>query len=284
MHTRLVAICVALGSAAPALAGIAFHGIDSAATSTTLFGGDRRLDAMGFLGLGQSFGNDNFLVWDNGALTSNGLTYGWSDAVPRDMGTSGNVWEANPDRADAATPFAGEGSSTGTIGEVFGAFGAGYKNLSWILDGEGPTPWTLDLFFAPGQWLLADDNALTVELALLERGGNSDFNVYGIRTDNTLTPALHLARASMTSAGWSLDTLEIGGGQPVYGAGISLDASWGALRGFRVEGLPGFGGPDLVAIGSAWPVPAPGVTVILAAGGLMGATRWRRRRDGRVTH
>lgn len=275
MRVALPVLTLVLGSAAPALGGFSTYGVNAGATSTTLFGGDRRLDTMGFQGTSDVYTNDNFLTFVDGALKTNNGTYGWNDAAPRDMSTAGNTWFGNPDRADNASSFAGEGGGTGTIGEVFGAFGSGYKNMSWIVDGEG-SHWTLDLLFAADSVLAIDDDPLTVELALLERGGNSDINVYGIRTDGTLTSSLFVSRNMMKSAGWSVDTLEIDGLQTVHGVGISLDQAWGELRGFRIEALSSFDGPDLVAVGTAMPVPGPAVSALIAMAGLVGRPRRRK--------
>lgn len=153
----------------------------------------------------------------------------------------------------------GEASKKGTMGDVFGSFGGPnpYKNMSYIIDGEDNGAYRFDLLFAlPGSLLSADANSSTVELSILERGGNSDFNVYGINADGSLTGALFVGRGKGASVGWSLDTLEIGGAQTVFGFGIS-HASWKNLKGVRLELLGTFNGPDIVAVGSVATSPAP---------------------------
>lgn len=252
------------------------HGVNAGATSTALHGGNRELVSMGFNGSSTVFNGGNFLNFVDGSLTNNVNTYSWNAAIPRDMGGQNNHW-GNPDRADAATAFTGEGSSTGTLAEVFGPFSTGYKNLSYIIDGEDNRAWHMDLLFAPGNTLSADSDDTTVELAVLERGRNSDFNVYGIMTGNVLTGPIFVPRANVTSAGWNLDTLEIGGNQQVGGVGISLDSSWQNIIGFRVEARNGFNGPDIVAVGTATPVPVPtpGAAALVVLGGVVAGRRRR---------
>jgi len=279
-------LCVSLGSFASlasltslcmvnsATAGATFHAVSSSSTSSTLHGGDRELNTLGFTTSSSAWTGANFLHWNDGAITNNLGTYGWNDAMPRDMGGS-NTISGNPDRADNATAFGGEGGSTGTIGEVFGSFG-GYKNMSWIIDGEDNGAWTLDLFLASGVSLNADGDANSVELAVLERGGNSDLRIRGIRSNGSMTDGIMMLRGATGATGWTLDTLEIGSAQGVYGVGVSLDSSWQDLIGFRFEAANGMNGPDVVAIGVGGNfVPAPGALALLAAGALIGLRRRR---------
>jgi hypothetical protein len=274
MKTRPIALVVAAVLPAAAHAGHIVNSATSVGTSSTIFGGDRRLDQISFTGHPGAFTSQDFLRFQDGRLTNNVGTFGWNDAISRDVNSSNNH-SGNPDRADSATAFLGESGHTGTLSEVFGAFGSGYKNMSYIIDGEDNGAWTLDLFFAPGQHLDSDATDSTLELSILERGGNSDMNVYGIGPGNSLTPALFVSRANMGATGWSLDTLEIGGNQNVTAVGISLDDSWDGLVGIRIEAKNGFNGPDLVAVGAAATVPSPAP---LAVGLVSAATLLRRRR------
>lgn len=269
----LSAIAVAAFSGL-ASASIVQYGVNAAATSTTLHGGDRELTSMGFTGSPTLFGGANFLNFASGSLTNNVGTYGWNTPIPRDM-SGGSSISGNPDRADTSTPFAGEAGNTGTLAEVFGPFAGSYKNMSYIIDGEDNGAWVLDLLFAPGFTLSADADTSTVELAVLERGRNSDYRVYGIQAGQTLTSPVLVPRANSAAAGWSIDTLEISGAQQVGGVGLSLDPSWANLVGIRIEAANGFNGPDLVAVGTAMPVPAPGAAGLLALGAL-GLLRRRR--------
>ena len=273
--TRTLFISIAsLGIVGSAAAGTSFHAVSASATSTVTHGGDRELTALGFATSSDLWSGANFLHWGNGTITNNIGTYGWSDAMSRDMGATNSI-SGNPDRADSASAFGGEGGGTGTIGEVFGSFG-GYKNMSWIVDGEDNGAWTLDLLLGGGKTLSADGNDGSVELSVLERGGNSDLRIRGIRGDGSVTDAIMMMRGATGYAGWTLDTLEIDGAQQVHGVGISLDASWQNLIGFRFEGANGMNGPDLVAVGVGGNlVPAPGALALLGAGALIGMRRRR---------
>lgn len=275
MKTRYAAasLLAALSFAGAASAATVIHGVDSSLTATILHGGDRELLSMGFNASPTVFTGANLLHFSDGTLTNNVGTFGWNDPIPRDLDFS-SEYSGNPDRADISTPYAGEGAGTGTLREVFGPFGHGYKNLSYIIDGEDDGAWHMDLFFAAGLTLSADADDSTVEIAILERGRNSDFRLYGIRADHSLTPGIRTS-ANLAAAGWDMDTLEVYEDQPVGGVGLSLDPTWTNLIGFRIEADPSFGGPDIIAVGTAAPVPAPGA---FAAGMAGGALLLRRRR------
>lgn len=265
------ALFVAAGAAS---ASTIQYGADAGATSTTLHGGNREMNAIGFTSSPTVFTGANFLNFTDGSLTNNVGAFGWTSPIPRDMNGDNNN-SGNPDRADAASPFTGEGAHTGTLAEVFGPFGSGYKNLSYIIDGEDNGAWALDLLFAAGQTLSADASNSTIELAILERGRNSDFYVYGITAGRALTSPVFVPRANVAEAGWTIDTMEIDGAQHVGGVGLSLDSSWTNLIGFRIESQSGFNGPDIVAVATAMPVPAPGSIALLSLGGLLAKRRRR---------
>lgn len=280
-YATVLAAGLASFASMSAIAAPTIYAAKSASTTSALHGGDRELLTLGFTGTSSSMTGADFLRWNSGSLTNNAGTFGWNDLVPRDV-NGANVYTGNPDRADSSTPMPGEASKKGTMRDVFGSFGGPtpYKNMSYIIDGEDSGTYRFDLLFAPGSLLSADANASTVELSILERGGNSDFNVYGINADGSLTGALFVGRGKGASVGWSLDTLEIGGAQTVFGFGISLDASWKNLKGVRIEALSNFNGPDIVAVGSAAPSPAPIVPApaSLALIGIAAVGSCRRRR------
>jgi len=240
-----------------------------------MIGGDRRLDTLGFTGTSSVFTDADFTRFTNGSLTNNAGTFGWNATVTRDINTSGNSIWANPDRADNATPFAGEPGAVGTIGEVFGS-SMGFKNMSYLIDAEDNRGWTIDLLFGGHSIISADSDASTAEVAFIERGGNSDFKVYGLLADQTTTAALFVSRKMMGATGWSLNSLEIGSAQKVYAVGISLDASWQNLVGLRLEAVASNNGPDILGVGTIATIPAPGAVCALALAFL---TFGRRRRS-----
>ncbi len=253
---------------APALASAGLiYQANSAAT--VMHGGDRELLTLSFLGSPTVITGADFLRFNDGNLHWSGppaQNFGWSDPVPRDLSPSGNIYPSNPDRADTATALSLEGSGAGTLADVFGPFN-GYKNMSYLLDGEEVAQtYYVDLFFGGGFKLSADNDVTTVEVALLERGGNSDMNVQGILAGGGLTAPLFVSRSSMGPQLWTLDSLEINGSQRVVGAGISLDPSWQNLVGLRISSLnASFSGPDLVGVAA---IPEPASLLLLVCGGL----------------
>lgn len=276
--TKLAWVAALSALAMSASAAPTIYKATSAGTTSVLHGGNRELTNLAFSGTSSTMTGADFLRWNDGSLTNNSGTYSWTSLVPRDM-NSANVYTGNPDRADGASPMTGEGANKGTLKDVFGSFN-GYKNMSYIIDGEDNGAYHFDLLFAPGNVLNADVSSSTVELSILERGGNSDFNVYGIKADGSLTAAMFVGRAQGGNVGWSLDTREIDGAQTVSGFGISLDASWLNLKGVRIEAKNGFNGPDIVAVGVAATSPPPLVPTPATLGllGLAGATGLRRKR------
>lgn len=278
-RTTTIATLALTSLALSASAAPTIYAANAGTTSSTLHGGNRELNRLGFVGTSSSMTGADFVRWNDGKLTNNAGTFGWTDLVPRDV-NSANVYTGNPDRADGSTPLPAEAAKKGSMKDVFGSFNS-YKNMSYIVDGEDNGAYCFDLLYGNGHTISADGNASTVELSILERGGNSDFNVYGIRADGSLTIAMFVSRSKGGKVGWNLDTLEIAGAQDVYGFGISLDASWTNLKGFRIEAKNGFNGPDIVAVGTGAtlpppPIPTPGVLGLFSLGGVIATRRQRR--------
>jgi hypothetical protein len=272
-----VGVLSVLAASGSAFAAVTPYAVSSSGTSTTLFGsGDRRLETLAFSGSGSVMTNADFVRFSGGRLEGNAGPFGWNAAIDRDMDTSGHAFEANPDRADLSTPLTGEANSEGAISEVFGS-PLGYKNLSWIIDGEGFGPYTLDLYLNNVSAFTPDANDASVELAVLERGGNSDFSIQGIigfgNSGPILTPAYHVLRSQTGYAGWTLNTLEIGDNQNVNGIGLSLPQEWGQLLGVRISAVESDSGPDIVAVGM---VPSPGAVTLAGAAGLLAFGRRRK--------
>ncbi|MFA6133065.1 MAG: exosortase-dependent surface protein XDP2 [Phycisphaerae bacterium] len=295
----VVALCALGAAGGMAQACFIYDGNAAGTHSTLLTSGDRSLEQLAFVGSPTVMTGADFLRFSDGYLMKSQdashptpVLYGWNAPIPRDVSTAGNLQDFNPDRADLSTPYAGEGGSTGTLAEVFGPFGSGYKNMSRLLDGEEVSRrYYVDLYFGSGMTLSGDSNNATVELAVLERGGNSGFNVYGILAPGsgdiahyapTLTSALQVDPGSGSfNSLWSLDTLEIDGAQGVRAYGISLDSAWTNLVGVRIESNGTcFAGPDIVGLGA---VPEPATLSLLAMGGLaMGFRRRRAAGSGRA--
>lgn len=241
----------------------AIMGVQNVVTSVD-GAGNRAFISAGFIGSTTTFDASNIGTFIDGKLMYGSNTYGWNDLAPRDVSTSGNVYPANPDRADWSSPFAAEGLSKGTLGEVFGG-----NNLSHIIDSEDNAAWKIDLLFGPGLRLYSDGMNNSPELAIFERGGNSDLGIKGILFDGvnySYTSGLVLLRSQFTYAGWTLDTLEISGAQKVYGLGLDLtdlgDVSQG-LVGIRLYSEAQFNGPDIVGVLTGVPVPEPGTLALL---------------------
>lgn len=227
--------------------------------------GNRAFISAGFIGSTTTFDASNIGTFTDGKLMYGNNTYGWNDLAPRDVSTSGNVYPANPDRADWSSPFGAEGLAKGTLGEVFGG-----NNLSHIIDSEDNVAWKIDLLFGSGLLLYSDGMDYTPELAIFERGGNSDLGIKGILFDGenyTYTSGLVLLRSQFTYAGWTLNTLEISSEQKVYGLGLDLtdlgDVSQG-LVGIQLYSEAHFNGPDIVGVLTGVPVPEPGTLALLA--------------------
>ncbi len=257
--------------------------IDASGATLVLHGGDRELTSLGFTGSPTVMTGADFLRFGDGYISTraNGprLLYGWNDVETRDMGPGQNAYMFNPDRADNGSLYVDEATSGGMLSEVFGSFGV-YKNMSYILDGEEiSSTYYVDLYF-DGFTLSGDDDETSVEVALLERGGNSKMMVYGIIAADTsdldtsiysdYTPTLTSGVLVDYTVGtfnplWRLDTLEIAESQNVRGYGISISSNWTNLVGLRIASNGEcYQGPDLVGVGV---VPEPTTVVVLVLGG-----------------
>lgn len=177
-RTTLVAAFSVAAASMSALAAPTIYAASAGSTSSTMHGGNRELNRLGFVGTSSGMTGADFLRWSDGSLTNNAGTFGWNDLVPRDV-NGANVYTGNPDRADGSTPLPAEASKKGTMRDVFGSFSgpSAFKNMSYIIDGEDNGAYSFDLLYGNGHTISADNDASTVELAVLERGGNSDFNV-----------------------------------------------------------------------------------------------------------
>lgn len=279
LHAMSCAItCALITTAGSAHAGMTVHPVNVTVTSSTLMSsGDRCIDRLGFFGSSTSFTDADFTRFASGALTDSTGSFNWNTSVQRGLGQKSKLWAVTPDRADVATRLSGEPESTGTLGEIFGD-SLGYKNLSWAIDGKSKRTYTLDLILSRDNNFTPDNDPNTVELAFLERGGDSDVAIYGITGfDDSgapiLTAPFTVSRQQTTATGWSLDTLRTRRAQRVEGAGLSLPSEWGTVIGVRLENQKRFNGADIVGVAM---VPTPGATALLGLAGLITTRRQRR--------
>jgi len=273
---------------------------------------DRYFTSTGFEGISFTMNTTNISHFKNGQLrfpaygSNPARTYNWTDAIPADLGgTDNQPWD--PDRPDLGSPYSGEGNDpkTATLQEVFES---GIVNR--LMDGETSVANAyLDLYFGNGAYVQSDGNAQTPELVLLERGGNSAVYVRAIRSNGTYSNTLAVNIRSGTgtdydpvtngnrarvggSAGFSVDTMEIGGAQPVYGTGIDLMAFGDVSTTDRIIGYQIWfvtntfcNGPDLHGfILSKTPTPVPEASSLLAMSTFVmgGLTAIRLRRPRRT--
>lgn len=237
-----------------------------------------------------SLTGQDFLDFNNGLLHNNHGTYTWNQGIGIEKGT--NTMNFNPDRGDNATPFAGENTgggypqaNVGTLAEVFGASTTGltpsytlsgntvvpglpsvpgktYKNMANLLDGEdGASGYYTDLLFGNGKEYSSTGDLTHVDVTVMERGGNSNFDVYGLVSDGhggyTKTSDFIRIKSQASTLGnntvYDLNSLEIGDTQPVVAYGISLPKAWANLVGFEIGTMDtsytGYNGPDIVAVG-----------------------------------
>lgn len=264
---------------------------------------DRYFTSTGFQGLSFTMDAANIGQFRDGQLrwnaygTNPARTFNWADPVPVDLGfTDNQPWD--PDRPDFGSALDGETNDpkTATLTSVFEG-----TIINRIMDGEaGIANAYLDLYFGNGAYVQSDGVATTPELVLLERGGNSGVYLRAIRSDYSLSNTLAVNIRSGTgsnsdtvtglnvaavggSAGFSVDTMEIGNAQAVYGTGIDLMAFGNVSASDRIIGYQIWfetnsfcDGPDLhsfILSKEATEVPEAGtlaaLSMMLAAGGTM---------------
>jgi hypothetical protein len=161
------------------------------------------------------------------------------------------------DRGDNAT---GPVSETPSIANIIDSLGN--RNLNNIIDSEDDADASLNLFFTQP----------TNRLFFFERGdgpnghGNSDLLVELINASGVSLGVDYLiTRDLWQSAGYSIDTTEIGGPQNVGSHGLSYD---GLIAGIRVSSKSDYNGPDFKVVGAYEERSVPAPSMLLGLGGL----------------
>ncbi|MDY7023672.1 MAG: exosortase-dependent surface protein XDP2 [Cyanobacteriota bacterium] len=198
--------------------------------------------------------------------------------VTNDVFTGGNSGAASIDKGDLADGFKQENLRAGNAEDAAKiASTLGNLNLNNIIDTEGGGSFAMDVMFAE-----AVDNLL-----IWERGKNSQLGVQAINhKGNLVGNFIELPRSNnWTDAGYSINTMEIGGSQAVASIGLSL-ADFGlsqddSIFGYRMTSKSNYGGPDWKILGTtdATPASVPEPTAVLGLTLVAGSFAASRRRQ-----
>ncbi|MEA5564019.1 exosortase-dependent surface protein XDP2 [Anabaena sp. UHCC 0399] len=195
-----------------------------------------------------------------------------------------NSGAASTDRGELATNPLGFAPNEDPTGAEIAAYLGNY-NLNNIVDSEDtPTSrFDIDVFFeAP---VIADSRGLD-SFFFFERGLNSDIQLQAIDINGNLVGSSYkITRGKWTAAGYSMDTTEVPGAQPVGSWGVSYaDLGLGSdvvLSGLKLISESSFNGPDFKVFATAsfccGPIPIPEPTTIIGLGAVAGLTLVRRR-------
>ena len=213
----------------------------------------------------------NSVTLEDGTEISDFTLIESAEIITNDVYSGGNSGAASADRGDIASGIKVEDASSQDVADTLSN-----QNLNNIIDTEDSGNFAINLFFEQ-----AVDNIFA-----FERGMNSDLQVQAIDgSGNTIGNIFKFLRGDWDSAGYSIDTMEIGNSQKVGSSGISVAdlGLSGPISGLRVVSESSFNGPDWKIFGS---VADPEVTnaktpepsVMLALGAVAGGTMLRRRR------
>jgi len=184
--------------------------------------------------------------------------------------TGGNSGAASTDLGDKVDlsqyNFRSEDPTTVQIAKALGN-----NNLNSIIDGEDRGAFSMDLDFGRA----------VSNLFVWERGKNSWLGFQALDANgNAIGNKLEVYSRHFDNAGYSIDTLEIGGAQTVGSRGISIAELGvsGPISKVRVYARQDFNGPDFKVVGGATeavPEPMTMGGLALAGAGLAYARRRR---------
>lgn len=194
--------------------------------------------------------------------------------VSNDIWTGGNTGAASADMGDLATV----GLSEEKLTEAGAVTALGNLNLNSIIDTEDKGNFAIDVMFDK-----AVDNIL-----VFERGKNSKLDIQAIDyKGNLIGNLIALPKSNnWTDAGYSINTMEIGGAQAVASIGLSL-ADFGlskddSIFGYRmISRGDSYNGPDWKILGTtdATPASVPEPTAVIGLGLVAGSFVASRRRQ-----
>lgn len=187
--------------------------------------------------------------------------------IQNDEYTGGNTGAASSERGDNASGVALEDATNASV-----AASLGNKNLNNIIDGEDGGSFKMNLFF---------EQAVS-NLFFWERGMNSDLSVQALDASGNLIGSLFtITRDTWKSAGYGIDTTEIGGTQSVGSWGLNAKdlGVMGSIFGIQVSADASHNGPDFKVVGEAAAVPEPTTMAGLALAGAGFAAARRRKKQ-----
>jgi hypothetical protein len=206
---------------------------------------------------------DSVKIESTGEVIRNFTLVNGANIISNEVYTGGNTGAASVDVGDQASGQAYEDPTSEQISNVLSNL-----NLNNIIDTEDGGNFAIDISFEQ-----AVDN-----LFVWERGKNSDLKIQGLDATGQLIGNLfQINRRDWASAGYSIDTTEIGSAQQVGSLGISMAdlGVSGPIMGFRLYSEARFNGPDWKILGSvadrnvaSTPEPSGMIGLGLLTGGL----------------
>lgn len=212
--------------------------------------------------------NLNSVTLEGGKTVSEFALVKSAQIIHNDDWTGGNTGAASSDRGDNASGIALEKATNESV-----AASLGNRNLNNIIDGEDAGSFKMNLFF---------EQAVS-NLFFWERGMNSDLSVQALDASGNLIGSLFkITRDTWKSAGYGINTTEIGDTQQVGSWGLSANdlGVVGSIFGIQVSADASHNGPDFKVAGeSAAAVPEPTTMAGLALAGAGFAAARRRKKQ-----